>query len=260
MHTQAKWMRIVLGISLALIVVLAIGCSPATTGSSTLAAGTTLKVVDDGTDNVRKIIVNGTGQAYGTPDVAYIVLGVSSVDSDAAKAVADNTAAMNAVIEAVKAAAVEEKDIQTVSYNMWVEQVTDKDGIPTGESRLHIDNQVKITLREPKQAGDLISSALRAGANTVSSISFAVLDTTELQKQARDAAVAQAKARAEQLATGFGATLGTVRTVNEYTSSPMVYETAKSAAYGIGGGDASVSVQSGQFVVTVDIQVEYLIE
>ncbi|MHB9034963.1 MAG: SIMPL domain-containing protein [Anaerolineae bacterium] len=264
MGKRTNWSRIVIGVSLALMLVLAVGCgSVSGTGTNTgsnSAAGTSLGVINNNNDAVPHISVNGSGRAYGTPDVAYIVLGVNTVDTDASKAVAANSAAMNAVIEAVKAAGVDQKDIQTTVYNMYVEQVVDKDGIPTGQSRLHIDNEIQITLRQPQNAGSLITDALQAGANTVSNISFAVLDTAALEQQARDAAITQAKARAEQLAAGFGAKLGAVRVVNEYTSSPAPVS-KDMAPLGMGAASASaVNVQAGQFVVTVDIQVEFTLQ
>lgn len=240
------------------------GCTPKTgtltTGSVPITTGSdgTVKLVGvtGDTSNLRTISVNGTGQAFGTPDVAYVQLGVSSVDADAATAVSQNANAMAAVIAAVKALGVDAKDIQTVMYNMWVEQVVDKDGVPTGMSRLHVENQIRVTLKDPSKTGELIGQAFAAGANTVSSISFAVLDTAAMQKQARDAAMAQVKARAQQLAEGFGARLGAVRQVNEYSSMPMAAPEAK--GYGVSTYDSmSAPVETGQFVVTVDIQVVF---
>lgn len=261
MNGKSVWSRVLLGMMVVAVLALTAGCSAsATTGSGALLNTGGTRLAGE-TDNVRRIAVNGSGQAFGTPDVAYIQLGVNTLDRDSAKAVADNTQAMNAVIEAVKASGVEDKDIQTVAYNMWVEQEYDKDGIPTGVTRLHIDNQVRITLREPANTGAVITAALEAGANTVNSISFGVLDTTALQKQAREAAIAQAKERAEQLAAGFGAKVGALRMVSEYSSMPVAdYGKVEAAAYGRGGDTMAVTVQSGQFVVTVDIQVEFLID
>ncbi|MHB1354439.1 MAG: SIMPL domain-containing protein [Anaerolineae bacterium] len=229
------------------------GSVPITTGSD----GTVKLVgVTGDTSNLRTISVNGTGQAFGTPDVAYVQLGVSTVNPDAATAVSQNSTAMAAVIAAVKAMGVEAKDIQTVMYSMWVEQVVDKDGVPTGMSRLHVENQIRVTLQDPSKTGELIGQAFSVGANTVSSISFAVLDTAAMQKQARDAAMAQVKERAQQLAEGFGARLGAVRQVNEYSSMPSAAPEVK--GYGVRAYDSiGAPVETGQFVVTVDIQVTF---
>jgi uncharacterized protein YggE len=255
----------------AILVVVAVlmvtaGCTPtrvstATGGNSPIITGTdgsvkALGVINDTSANLRTISVNGSGQAFGAPDVAYVQLGVTNVDANAATAVSQNSSAMAAVIAAVKALGVEAKDIQTVVYNMYVEQVVDKDGIPTGASRLHVVNEIRVTLRDPSKIGEVIGQAFTAGANTISSISFGVLDTTTMQKQARDAAMAQAKARAQQLAEGFGAKLGTLRQVNEYSAMSAPATMAKDA-YSLQGVGGSAPVETGQFVVTVDIQVVF---
>src|SRR5688572_21334465 len=61
---------------------------------------------------VRTLNVNGVGQVYLTPDIAYIYVGVHTEDATASEAVEANKAQTNAVIEALKAAGVDEKDIQ----------------------------------------------------------------------------------------------------------------------------------------------------
>jgi uncharacterized protein YggE len=268
MFSKRGFVQVIVGMLVVATLLVTAGCTPKTASpvvatSSPTEAGSEASIRYASStssvpaDNLRTISVNGTGQAFGTPDVAYVQIGVSSVDANAATAVSQNSNAAAAVIAAVKALGVEAKDIQTVVYNMYVEQVVDKDGIPTGASRLHVDNEIRVTLKDPSKTGDLIGQAFAAGANSVSSISFAVLDTSAMQTQARDAAMTQAKARAQQLAAGFGASLGALRQVSEYSSQPLAAPDVKSAFSALAAGVASAPVETGQFVVTVDIQVVF---
>lgn len=206
-------------------------------------------------DNGYTINVNGSGSAATTPDVADIQFGVESIHADATQAIGDNTAKMQAVLAAVKALGVEDKDVQTVSYNMWVEQIYNQEtGMPTGEVRYHVTNQVSVRLRDVTKAGELLGAVLEAGANNVNGITFGVADPTELQNEARIAAVKNARAKAESLAQGLGVRLGKVRLVSEYTSGsapiPM-YDMA------MGKGGEAVSIASGSYNVTVDVQVTF---
>jgi len=88
------------------------------------------------------IVVSGSGKASRSPDVAHVVLGVESIHTDAGEAVNDNTGRMKAVMQSVKELVPEDKDVQTVNYNMWVEDIYDREGNPTNERRYHVVNQL----------------------------------------------------------------------------------------------------------------------
>lgn len=243
-------------VALSLFGLLVAGCAvPAVAGGSPAAANSAalLAAQEANSETLpRTISVNGSGVASAAPDIAYITLGVETVNADPAQAVAENNAAMTAVIEAIKALGVAEADIQTVNYTMWIEQVVDRDGIPTGETKYHVSNQVRVKVTDFAKTGEVLQAALAAGANTVAGVEFAVSDPAALQQQARDQAVAAAQAKAAQLATGFKVTLGPVRNINEFSSvaqpMAMVADTG-------GGGPAPIA--GGSFSVTVELQVVY---
>jgi uncharacterized protein YggE len=209
-----------------------------------------------GEDMSYTINVSGSGLASNTPDIADVQLGVETVTEDAAQAISESTTKMQAVIAAVKALGIDDKDIQTVNYSMWVEQVYNQEtGIPTGQVRYHVTNQINVRLHDLTQTGKLLENALAAGANNVGSITFGVNDPTELQKQARAVAVQNARAKAEELAAGLGVRVGKVRSVSEYVSGAIpVPMLAKDMGMG-GGGE--VPIASGSYNVTVEVQVVF---
>ncbi|MBN2392360.1 MAG: SIMPL domain-containing protein [Anaerolineae bacterium] len=200
------------------------------------------------------INVNGSGMASNTPDIVDIQLGVETVNDDAAQAISESTAKMKAVLDAVKALGIEDKDIQTVNYTMWVEQIYNQEtGVPTGQVRYHVTNQINVRLHDLTQAGKLLENTLAVGANNVGSITFGVSDPTELQKQARATAVQNARAKAEELAAGLGIRVGKVRQVSEYVSGPTPIATY-ARDMGMGGG-GEVPIATGSYNVTVEVQV-----
>ena len=210
----------------------------------------------------RVINVSGSGRATAAPDVAYLTVGVESRNEDAAAAVADSTERMTAVMAALEAQGIPAEDIQTVVYQMYLEQVPDSRPMPAqqGEGQMTeryvVINQVRVTLRDLDGVGDVLQEALAAGANRVADIAFAVEDTTALRREARDAAIADARAKADQLAAGLGAVVGAVHSVSEYGGAEPVY--AMREVYGMGGG-GGVPVSSGELAVSVEIQVSFLI-
>ena len=202
----------------------------------------------------RTISVNGIGMASAPPDVAEVQLGVETIKTDASLAISENTERMTAVMGVIKGMNVEDKDVQTVNYSMWIEEVYDQEGKPTGEIRYHVVNQVRIKLRDLAKTGELLQAALEAGANNVGGISFSVADPVALQREARDQAIANAQAKAEQLAAGLGAHVGPLRQVSEF-GGVVVPLVAPMAEKGVGG--AAVPVSGGEFSITVEIQVVF---
>ena len=63
-----------------------------------------------------------------------------------------------------------------------------------------VSNMVQVTIRDMTKVGDVIDTAVKAGANNVWGISFSLENTDDLEDQAREAAVKDARARAESLA------------------------------------------------------------
>jgi uncharacterized protein YggE len=200
------------------------------------------------------ISVVGRGIVNASPDVALVDLGVEVVNTDANEAFGENTTRMNAVMDVLEEMDVQEQDIQTIHYSMWIEQVYDRDGQPTGETRYHVIHQVRVRVRDLDATGELMQKVLEAGANNVGGMTFSVADSEALQKDAREKALANAKAKAEQLASSLGVQLGPPRQVIElggqFMPVPMY------VVEGVGGG-GGVPVSGGEFSVAVDIQLVF---
>ena len=237
--------------------VLLTACSapPLAGGGPVSAAGTTVQAAQAGDESFpRTISVSGSGMAGAAPDVAYVTLGVELTHPDAAVVIDESTKAMEAVLAALKDLGIAEADIQTVNYGLWIEQVFDREGQPTDERRYRLNHQVRIKVTDLAKAGQVLQAALKAGANTVAGVEFAIADPTALQRQAREKAMASARAKAEQLAAGFGVKLGAVRSINEF-SAPVPVPVTMAMPEGMGGG--SVPVQGGTYNVTVEVQVTF---
>jgi hypothetical protein len=248
----------VLSILLSVVVGLLAGCGGASIATN---GGATEALAASGSDGeaAYTIRVNGSGTASASPDVVDIRLGVETAGDEAEATIDENTEAMNAVLEAVKDFEVTDEDIQTVEYNLWVEDVRNDEGLPTDEARYHLRNVINVRLRDIDQAGTLLEATLSAGANTVGGISFSVADATDLQSEARSAAVENARAKAEELAEAMGVEVGQVRQIQEYSSGPQPRPVERYQEAGLGGG-GSVPISGGSFQVQIEIQVVFDIE
>jgi uncharacterized protein YggE len=204
----------------------------------------------------RTVTVSGSGKVYLTPDIAYITIGVHTEGDNAAEAVASNNAQTQKVIDAIKAEGIADKDIQTTNFSIYPQQEYDTDGKPTGKVKYIVDNSVFVTVRDITKVGDVLDAAVKAGANSISGIQFDVADKTAALSEARKAAVEDAKVKAEELASAAGVSLGEVQTISEYTSGgPQPMYDVRSAAPMAEA--ASVPVQAGQMLLTVDVTMVY---
>jgi uncharacterized protein YggE len=207
----------------------------------------------------RTLNVNGLGNAYLTPDIAYIYIGVHSEGTAASEVVTANKEQTNAVLDALKKAGVEDKDLRTTNFSIYPSQQYDPAGKSTGSIYM-VDNTVYVTVRNLDGLGSLLDDTISAGANSINSIQFDVADKTSAVKEARAKAVEDAKTQAQELADAAGVTLGEIQSISFYDNSP--YPMAEGKGGGGGGAMAStpVSIQPGQLTISVSVSATYTIK
>jgi hypothetical protein len=210
----------------------------------------------------RTLNVSGNGTVYLMPDIAYIYVGVHTDDPDLASGVSKNNSQTQALVDALKNAGIDGKDIQTSNFSVYTNGTPGFDpntGQPTNTGRYYsIDNTVYVTMRDLSKLGTILSTAVGAGANSINSISFDVADKTAAMVEARQKAMANASSLATELAKTAGLTLGQIQNVTYSENSYAPF-------YGMGGGgasapNASVPIQPGQTQVSVTVSVTYNIK
>jgi len=221
-------------------------------------AGLRTQAQETGNVSDQTITVSGVGEVYGTPDTVYISLGVDQTSPSVTDAVTSARETLANIIAALEGAGISREDIQTSNFNVFPEDRYDpSSGQPTGERTYHAVLGVNVVVRQVDNAGTIISTALDAGANSINGLSFGIADTTELEAQARAAAVADAKARAEQLAQDFGVSLGNVVAVSEgYSSGSSPIPVMRDMAVGVGG---AANIAPGQLSVSIQVNASFAI-
>ncbi len=203
----------------------------------------------------RTLNVNGLGSTFLTPDIAYIYIGVHSEGATASEVVAANKVQTNAVLDALKKAGVDEKDLRTTNFSIWPSQQYSPEGTVTGTIYM-VDNTVYVTVRDLDGLGDLLDDTIAAGANSINSIQFDVADKTVAVKEARAKAVEDAKKQAQELADAAGVKLGEIQNISFYDNSPYPIFEGK----GGGGGamaESAVAIQPGQLTISVSVSITY---
>ncbi len=173
----------------------------------------------------RQITVTGTGKVTAEPDLATISIGVQITEPTLAAATQKASEAMTKVLDAIKAAGVDAKDIQTSTYS--VNPLVDyRDGQTPTVTGYQVMNVVTVKVRDLDSVGQVLDAGMSAGANYLGGVTFGIEDPSVLENEARTAAVKNATAIAETLAAAAGVELGNVVSITEgivTTPPPMPY-------------------------------------
>lgn len=192
------------------------------------------------------ISVTGNGEVLATPDLATFNFNVNAKEADAATAQTKSAEIMGKILTYLKENGVEEKDIKTEYYNLSPRyeypevRCMDWGCPPQSEPTLigyEVSQSVTVKVRKTDDAGKLVSGVGDFGAQNVSSLSFTIDDDESLKAEAREAAIADAKAKAEKLANDLG-----VRIVR--MSGYWEEENGGYPIYGMGGGMDAVKTAS----------------
>jgi uncharacterized protein YggE len=163
----------------------------------------------------RLITVSATGYAYAEPDRARVSSGVASEAETARAALTANTEKMKQVVAGLKEAGIDAKDIQTSNFSVEPRYTNPQDGTPSKIDGYRVSNQVTILVRDVSAIGTLLDKLASVGANQIYGLTFEVSKAETLKDDARKEAVANARRRAELLATAAGAEVGEVVSIAE---------------------------------------------
>ena len=206
------------------------------------------------------ISVSGEGRASAAPDMAVLGLGVSAKAATVKAANSRVQEAMGDLLDSLEDNGVEEKDIQTSQFSIYPEyDYRNGEQILTG---YRVSHMVQVKVRDIDKAGEVIDDAVEAGGDLlqVQSISFTIDDTTALRSEAREEAVADAQAKAEELASLAGVTLGKPTYITESISTPYpqpYFE--RGGVYAM--EEAPVTeISAGELEVVVSVHITYAIE
>jgi uncharacterized protein YggE len=162
------------------------------------------------------LTMTGEGRSAAAPDMATITLGVVA-EADTARAAMDEaSASVAALLEALTAAGIEGRDVQTSALTLnplWntYSSTPSKPEI-TGFTAA---NTVTVRVRALDGLGQVLDRVLDTGANSFNGLQFGLQDPQPAEDAARAAAVADARRKAELVAGAAGVSLGPIVSITE---------------------------------------------
>lgn len=197
----------------------------------------------------RLITVTGEGEVAVVPDLAIIGAGVTTTGKTAREASESNAKMMTAVMAALKAAGIAEQDVQTARLSLH--PVRDNKSNELRISGFQASNQVTVKLRDVAKTAEAIDRLVAAGANDIGGIQFVVSSPSKPLDDARVAAIADARRKAEVYAKAANVLLGAAVSITEEGSAlpgPVMMRAAK---------DAATPVSPGEQMQRVSVSVSY---
>jgi len=236
-----------------------LGLAAAVAAGPLLAARPTLAVDGTSTTPEHTISVSGTGKVVLSPDLADLRLGVSATAGSVKAARESAAQRMTAVIAALKALGIDDKDIQTTTLSLQPTYDYSANTNPPRITGYTLSNAVAVTVRDLSKLGDAIDNSLAAGANSLDSVGFRVSDQAAAEKQARQSAMTEAQAKAKTLADAASVSISGVASIAEQVA-PVPYPVYYGAMAGAPAAkDAATPVEAGTNEITVTVTVVYLI-
>lgn len=193
------------------------------------------------------ITVLGTGSANVTPDRASFAFGTVSQARTASAALAANSQAATRVVNALRQAGVARADIQTSEVSLSPRMNENGEEI-IGYTAT---NTVTANIRKLADAGDVIDAAVGAGANQVYGPNLLSSDQDAAYRSALKAAVAEARAKAETLASAAGKSLGSITTIVEGGGGPQPLPVAG------GAKDSATQIEPGTQRIEATVSVTF---
>jgi uncharacterized protein YggE len=221
-----------------------------------------------GSQQNNTITVSKTGTVYAKPDLATVTVTVTTDAKTASDAINQNRDKSSAVITFLKAQSVQDKDIKTVGYNVYPKYeyggtVVESSIYPSVRNPKLVGytatESLQVKIRQMDKIGDITTGAVTAGASNVSSLAFTVENIDTVKAQARNQAIADAKAEAQSIASNLGVKLGRIVGFNESQYNPIYYaDMAKSSGTGI--APAAEPVATGENKINDTVTIIYEID
>ena len=204
-------------------------------------------------ENDRQVTVTGTGTIMVVPDAVRFYAAVSVLASTNKEALGSASKSASAVRAALRAKNIATRDIKTSSLSVFPEYnyTQDKGSQIIG---YRATQSFTVVIRKADAAGEVIDAVVDAGGSAlqINGIAPFVTQTSVAAQQAREAAVADARARASSYAKLLGESLGRVNYLTEASAPSFNYPIMAAEK----SADAT-QIDLGESEVTVTVTVSW---
>ena len=203
-----------------------------------------------------QIIVTGDGVVRATPDQAWVQIGAESRSKVSKEAQQRNAEVMTAVHQKIVSAGIPKDAIRTVAVDLQPEF-----DYANGRQTLRgyvARNTVEVRVDDLTKLGGVLDAAVASGAATIHGLRFDVKARGEAEQAALQAAVKDAVAKAQAVATGSQRTIDRILKIEELSGGapvPMIKQFSMAAR-----ADASTPVAPGELEIRAQVRLSVSIK
>ena len=170
----------------------------------------------------KTITFQGSSNVTAAPTIAYVSIGVTTFNKNAATAQAENAVKMDRVYKTLASLGIKKDKIKTVNYN--ISPRYDYKNNVASLAGYNVVNSISVTVEALKKVSDVLDMTVKEGVNQSSSIAFGVTDEErdKLYLQALSQAVVNAKEKANTIASAAGIAISKPANIIEGSSSHFV--------------------------------------
>jgi hypothetical protein len=204
------------------------------------------------------VTVGGTAEVAAAPDRALLTVGAVAEDRQAQDAQRQVAAILQRVVKDIRALGIPEEKIRSTGIFLTpvYAQPGPKPAAGSDAPRIvgyRAADSLRVQIEPVDRVGAVVDAAIGAGANQMGGLVFELRDDLAYRRQALQAAVQEARAKAEAIAAAMNLALGEVIDAREdgsHTPYPAERRFAAPAA-------AGTPVQPGQIQVAASVTVRY---
>ncbi len=202
---------------------------------------------------VRGIHVSGRGVLQVQPDMARLTLQVTREGQDATALKKSLDDVTREVLKLTRSLAIAREDVTAAAVNI---QPRYRRGSGSNViDGVRASRTITVVLRDLERYGELMNAALELGVNSISGTALDTSEREDLEKQALDLAMVNAREEAQRVAAGFGVRAGSLLDV--HVGARFVPPQPSMRAM---ESSAATDFSAGQIVVQRDVQATFAIE
>ncbi|MEZ5558695.1 MAG: SIMPL domain-containing protein [Pseudomonadales bacterium] len=198
--------------------------------------------------------VTGSGEIRAVPDMGYVNIDVRREGADAAALKTELDQVTAAILALTRSLKIDKRDVTAAAVSIYPRyRRQDDENVVDG---VIASRSVQVTVRDLDRIAEVINGALAAGANGIGNVQLDLSKRTDLEREALNLAIDDARREAAQIAERFGVELGRLQSASSSAQQPVpVYKEAmmmRAAA-------ADDSFSPGEMTVRREVQATFAI-
>jgi uncharacterized protein len=206
------------------------------------------------------ITVSGEGTVVVTPDQATVRAAIESTADRAQDAVSQSNATYTRVVDAALAQGVARNDVSLAFYNVFYNPrptVSAGENVPPGNYGYTVTRAFDVKVRDVNKAGAVVDALTQAGVTRIESVAFTASDPSRARSAATAKAMADARAKAQDVAHAAGLTITGIASV-VFGGAPVVQPMVRAMTASAAEIGTPTTFDQGTVNVTVNLTVEFL--